>query len=227
VTACIRVSGQEVPVENGILVDIKITTSYIKVTWNDGKLYILAPKVELVVDAVNSSGNSSQLIVEPDFTQTSPPSGKKDSVTGVGMFVTPENSIPEKPSDSGVTSFSLACKYNRSGDELIGSFYFRFYKSRFCFLNTSYDSMAIQGNGAVIYGQGKINGRGNYGFFISVIDAEATGSKCYVSQKSDDKIRIKVWDITSGDVLYDNEMGEEDTAPPGITLKYGNIKIQE
>ena len=38
-------------------------------------------------------------------------------------------------------------------------------------------------------------------------------------------MRIKIWDRTTGNVIYDNQMGSGDTADPTTTLGGGDIVI--
>ncbi len=40
-----------------------------------------------------------------------------------------------------------------------------------------------------------------------------------------DKLRIKIWDKTSGEVIYDNKPGAADTADPTTTLGGGSIVV--
>jgi hypothetical protein len=61
--------------------------------------------------------------------------------------------------------------------------------------SVSYDWLIISGNQAQYQGTGTINGTGNYGFLITVIDG----------QKSPDKFSIRIWDKNKGNALvYDS-----------------------
>ncbi len=70
--------------------------------------------------------------------------------------------------------------------------------------NGDYMWLVVSGSGhkATYKGTGMVNGAGNYGFIVSVIDAANTPST------DDDLFRIKVWDKDKGDaVVYDNQLG--------------------
>jgi hypothetical protein len=57
----------------------------------------------------------------------------------------------------------------------------------------------VAGTKAQYKGKGTINGAGTYGFMLSAID-DGKG----------DKFRIKIWDIATGSVVYDNLVGKPD-----------------
>ena len=65
-------------------------------------------------------------------------------------------------------------------------------------------------------GVGTINGGGNYGFMLTAIDG------------SPDTFRIKIWDKDNGDaVVYDNQMGAEDSEYEATVLGGGNIVVHQ
>jgi hypothetical protein len=41
-----------------------------------------------------------------------------------------------------------------------------------------------------------------------------------------DKFRMKIWDIASGNIVYDNQMDKLDTADPTTAIGGGSIVIQ-
>ena len=69
-------------------------------------------------------------------------------------------------------------------------------------------------------GNGTINGEGNYGFMISVIDEALTPSTDL------DMFRIKIWNKDNNDeVIYDNQLGDGDDTDPTTEIGGGQIKI--
>jgi hypothetical protein len=42
-----------------------------------------------------------------------------------------------------------------------------------------------------------------------------------------DKFRIKIWDKATGEVIYDNQLGESDNADPTTALQGGSIVIHK
>jgi hypothetical protein len=70
-------------------------------------------------------------------------------------------------------------------------------------------------------GTGTINGEGNYGFMLISIDEALTPSTDV------NLFRIKIWDKGTGEVIYDNQMGDEEDADPTTELGGGSIVIHE
>ena len=68
-------------------------------------------------------------------------------------------------------------------------------------------------------GTGIINGECNYGFMLSAIDGDL--------QDGDgvDKFRIKIWNKDTDKLVYDNNLGNDEEAPPTTALTQGSIKI--
>ena len=82
-----------------------------------------------------------------------------------------------------------------------------------------YEWLVVSGARAQYKGSGTINGTGNYGFLLTVNDGQVSGGG------GTDKFRIKIWDKTTGDVVYDNQLGASDDDPPNTALGGGSIVI--
>ncbi len=65
-------------------------------------------------------------------------------------------------------------------------------------------------------GEGKINGEGNYGFMLTAIDGGKNGF---------DYFRIKIWNLNTGVIVYDNNRGVTDTANPTTLIAGGSIIV--
>ncbi|HKA52592.1 MAG TPA: hypothetical protein VKJ47_02920 [Candidatus Binatia bacterium] len=70
-------------------------------------------------------------------------------------------------------------------------------------------------------GAGTINGSGNYGFMLTANDGQVNGGGGV------DKFRIKIWDGATGAIVYDNQMGDADTAGATTAIAGGSIVIQK
>lgn len=68
-------------------------------------------------------------------------------------------------------------------------------------------------------GEGTTNGSGDYGFMVSVVD----GSK--KSPIEPDYLRMKIWELASGAVVYDNQMGDADHVEATTAIGGGIILI--
>ena len=64
-------------------------------------------------------------------------------------------------------------------------------------------------------GEGTINGGGSYGFMLTATDG------------SPDTFRIKIWNVATGDAVYDNQMGSDDDGYDGTAIGGGNIKVHK
>ena len=56
---------------------------------------------------------------------------------------------------------------------------------------------------------------------MSGIDGKLDGKKL------PDKARIRIWDRSSGAVIYDSQMNAPDSAPPTLVLGGGNVNIKK
>jgi len=68
---------------------------------------------------------------------------------------------------------------------------------------------------------GTINGSSDYGFLLTVTDGQVNGGGGV------DKFRIKIWDRSSDAVVYDNQIGTDETSDPVMTIGGGSIVIHK
>ena len=87
------------------------------------------------------------------------------------------------------------------------------------FNSTSYDWLVIAGAKAQYKGTGVINGSGEYKFILTAVDGQVPGGG------GNDKIRIKIWDKYTDQLIYDNKIGSEDSELPSTELGGGSIVI--
>ena len=71
-------------------------------------------------------------------------------------------------------------------------------------------------------GTGKDREGNQYGLQVTTYNGWDPGD-----EKGDDLIRIKVWDLSSGDVVYDNQAGSPAGEKPDTKLQGGSIVIQK
>jgi hypothetical protein len=76
-------------------------------------------------------------------------------------------------------------------------------------------------NAAQYKGVGSVNGTSGFGFMLTAIDGQLNGGG------GTDKFRIKIWDIASSVIVYDNQMGATDSATPSTVIGGGSIQIQK
>jgi hypothetical protein len=147
---------------------------------------------------------------------------KSGFVTGIGSISSPAGAYTADPSLTGITTVELLARYPVVlKKDFTGVTAIQFVKAKKAFTSTSYDWLVIQRDAkkAFYQGSGKINGKGDYAFVVSVIDG---GSK-----PADDRFRIKIWEKATGTVVYDTQPGAADTADPITPLTKGNLIIDK
>jgi len=139
-------------------------------------------------------------------------------VTGGGWINSPAGAFIANPSLTGRASFGFNAKYHNGLPT--GQTEFKFKEGDLNFHSTSYDWLVVTGARAQYQGSGTINGSGNYGFMVTVIDGQAPGGGGV------DRFRIKIWDKNNGNaVVYDTQPGDPDSANPTLALGSGSIVI--
>ncbi len=78
----------------------------------------------------------------------------------------------------------------------------------FQFSALNYDARELAGAKTTFKGFGKVNDSAGYKYVLTVIDGQAPGGGGV------DKFRIKIWNEKTGEVVFDNQMGDADDAEP-------------
>ena len=146
-------------------------------------------------------------------------------VTGGGWIWSPAGAYKNDLTLEGKASFGFVAKYKKGSNVPDGHTEFHFRAGNLNFNSTSYDAMRliISGAKAQFKGIGTINGTGNYGFMISVVDEALSGSS------DQDRFRIKIWDLDNdGAIVYDNNIEQTDeNAEPATNIGGGSIIIHK
>ena len=143
-------------------------------------------------------------------------------VTGGGWIISPAGAYPADPDLTGTANFGFVSKYKKGQSTPTGSTEFQYQIGDLNFHSNDYDWLVITHHKAMYKGTGTINGDGNYGFMISVIDEKLTPSTDV------DMFRIKIWDKDNGDaVVYDNGLGDPEDGDPTTAIAGGQIVIHK
>jgi hypothetical protein len=137
-------------------------------------------------------------------------------VTGGGWITSPAGAYTNGAA-TGKSAFGFVSKYNKGQATPDGNTEFQ--ALGFDFKSTSSDWLVIAGPKAQYKGSGTINGSGDYAFMVTVIDGSLT------AKHGSDMFRIKIWDKSSGLVIYDNQPGTPDSANPTTATGGGSIRI--
>jgi hypothetical protein len=121
----------------------------------------------------------------------------------------------------GRANFGFVSKYKKGATVPTGETEFNFKVGNLNFHSTSYQWLVIAGARAQYKGVGTINGVGSYGFMLTAIDGQISGGGGV------DKFRIKIWDLGTGSIVYDNQLGDADDAGLSTALGGGSIVIHK
>jgi hypothetical protein len=140
-------------------------------------------------------------------------------VTGGGWINSPAGAYVANPALTGKANFGFVSKYAHGANVPTGQTEFQFKAANLDFHSTSYDWLVVGGARAQYKGSGTINGSGNYAFMLTAIDGQINGGG------GSDKLRIKIWNKASGQMVYDNQIGDSDAADPTTVIAGGSIVI--
>jgi PKD repeat protein len=142
-------------------------------------------------------------------------------VTGGGWINSPAGACAADPSLIGKAHFAFVSKYKKGATTPTGETSFQFKVAALNFTSQSYDWLVVSGARAQYKGIGTVNGTSGFGFMLTAVDGQLNGGG------GTDKFRIKIWDIASSVIVYDNQMGATDSATPSTVIGGGSITIQK
>lgn len=144
-------------------------------------------------------------------------------VTGGGWIASPAGAYVFDPTLAGKATFGFNSKYQKGKTVPAGETQFQFQTGDFKFHSTAYEWLVVSGAKAQYKGVGQVNGAGNYGFLLTATDGQVTGGGGV------DEFRIKIWDRSTGTVVYDNVLGASDDmdAANPQALGGGSIVVQK
>ncbi|HEX5734650.1 MAG TPA: HYR domain-containing protein [Blastocatellia bacterium] len=176
-------------------------------TFTNSGVYLVSLKI---VDECGNITIANTVNGEPAMVVIFDPDG--EFVTGGGWITSPVGAYPANPTFTGKAHFGFNAKYHNGESTPRGETQFKI--TGLNFHSTSYEWLVIVGQRFQFKGSGKVNNSGNYGFLLTGIDG------------SPDKFRMKIWDKNNGNaIVYDNQMGDPDSANPTTVLGGGNLVI--
>jgi predicted extracellular nuclease len=178
---------------------------------NGSHTYSVASLYTVKLTVTDKDGGSAQSVFQ--YVVVYDPNA--GAVTGAGWFNSPAGAYTADPTRTGRAIVAFYARYYRNLNVPIGLTAFQLQAGNLRFSGAAYQWLVIAGSKAELRGSGKINGRGDYGFLVSVIDGKVWGT---------DKFRIKIWDKATRNVIYDNQMGASDDADATQSL-VGSILI--
>jgi len=198
----------------------------VRIEWGDGTFtdvsitgltatavhrYLLAGVYSITATVTDSVGESASAVFH--YVVIYDPNG--GYVTGGGWIISPVGAYTADPTLTGKATFGFVSKYQKGASVPSGNTEFQFHVANMNFKSTSYDWLVIAGTKAQYKGTGTVNSAGEYKFLLTAIDG------------SPDMFRIKIWDKATEVVIYDNQLGSEDTADPTTVIQGGSIVIHK
>jgi K(+)-stimulated pyrophosphate-energized sodium pump len=144
------------------------------------------------------------------------------AVRGEGWINSPAGAYTIDPKVTGKAIFKFNVEYQKGHKIPTGEANFSFHAASMTFESSSYDWLVISGSTARCQGTGTINGSGKYGFKLFLI--EEKGKKVNNVNKSK-KLRIKIWDKTTGKTVYDNNLGYPEDITPTTLVAGGTFDV--
>lgn len=142
-------------------------------------------------------------------------------VTGGGWIASPAGACKLASctaATTGKANFGFNARYQKGANVPDGSTEFQFQAGALNFKSSTYSWLVVAGTRAQYKGSGSINGVAGYGFLLTAIDGD--------SKANPDAFRMKIMD-SSGSVVYDNQMGSDDTSSNATVLGGGSIVIHQ
>jgi hypothetical protein len=162
--------------------------------------YAASNVYEVTITVTDFCGSSGSAVFQ--FIVIYDPQG--GFVTGGGWIDSPQGACTYSavcnPGLSGKANFGFVSKYKKSTSTIPeGETQFHFNAGNFKFDSDAYEYLIISGAKARYRGTGKVNGDAGYGFELTAWDGQVQGGG------GQDKFRIKIWQGSPGNVVYDNE----------------------
>jgi hypothetical protein len=142
-------------------------------------------------------------------------------VTGGGWINSPSEAYLADASLAGKASFGFVSKSVRGAATPTGSTEFQFRVANLNFRSETYQWLVVANARAQYKGTGTVNGVGDFGFLLTAIDGQINGGGGV------DRFRIKIWDVVTGTMVYDNQLAAPDNADPTTSIQGGNIVIHK
>jgi hypothetical protein len=188
-------------------------------TCSGSHTYVPATNVyEVTVTVTDNCGASGSSVYQ--YVVVYDPTG--GFVTGGGWINSPPGAYGPDPDLIGGANFGFVSKYQKSNSTIpTGETQFHFNAAGFRFDSDAYEWLVISGAKARYRGTGSVNGVSGYGFELTAWDGQVSGGGGI------DRFRIKVWQGTLANVIYDNERANPDGADPITALQGGSIVVHK
>jgi hypothetical protein len=193
-----------------------VTGSYKFTTPGVYKLQMTLTDQNGVTSSVSTNGDLEAIVVIYD------PNG--GYTYGSGCFVSPPGAIPTNPTATGPVSYGFQSNYYKGATNPKGETQFDFRAGDLEFNALNFDYLVVNSPMAQFKGTGKIIGdQSGYNFIMTVIDGDAQNGGGV------DKIRMKIYNKNTGQIMYDNMPGATSDAdvPTTVVCEGSTIRIAD
>jgi len=180
---------------------------------------VLDPGVYTVSLRVRDDDGGEDTITAPEFAVVFDAS--QGFVTGGGWILSPPGAYLPDPAVTGKVTFGFVAKYQQGSSIPSGQTRVQFSAAGFGFKSTSYEILSVGGPHGRYQGVGEVNGVSGYGFSLTANDGDLPGGG------GADAVRIKIWSLASGAVVYDNQRGASENSNAVTVLGGGSIVIHK
>lgn len=186
-----------------------VTGSYKFTTPGVYKLQMNVTDQKGVMQYANTNGCLDALVVVYD------PNGGYSY--GGGWYYSNKGTLVSDPEANGDVSYGYTVNYYKGAIRPKGETQFKF--GDFEFNAVNFDYLVVNGAYASFAGTGKITGgQSGLNFIMTVIDGQLDGSGI-------DKVRMKIYNKTTGQLYYDNQPGAGDNALPVAKVGDGSTVV--
>ena len=161
----------------------------------------------------DDDGASDTAIGTGDVIVYDPAAG---SVAGGGWIASPIRASTLAPAASGKLTFALLVRYQAGANVPTGSANFKLTVAKLDFQGTTFDWLAIAGSMIRLQGRGTLNGTSGYAFAVVANDGV-----------SRDALRLRIWHVATGRVVYDNQPGDANLEDPTTRLGGGSLQVMQ
>jgi hypothetical protein len=215
------------PGDNGTFTSATCTLAAVATPAGTSSCQVTYKSTTPTVDSITATYSGSDVHLASDSKATPvlavfyDPSGS--FVTGGGTITSPVGSYVPTPTLTGKANFGFVSKYQKGATAPDGQTEFQFQVANFNFHSELYQWLVVAGAKAQYKGTGTINGIAGYTFMLTATDGDINGGGGV------DKFRIKIWNTTSGVIVYDNQLGGSDdlAAAPTQAISSGSIVIHK
>ena len=142
-------------------------------------------------------------------------------VTGGGWINSPAGAYTANPAQTGQATFGFVAKYLTGSSVPTGNTQFHFRVGDLRFSSTRYDYLVVASAKAKYKGEGTINGVGGYGFMLTAGDGDAK------EPPGPDSFRIRIWNVATGAIVYDNVQGASEDSYASATIAGGSVTVHK